>query len=245
MVMHWLYMHRKTPIGGIRILKLCKGASLSVLCICACTRNSINKGETCLAIGDYQNAICFFQKAVNDNPASARSRRGIALSLLQQCSAHESEGKATPAEWKSALAALQYARRIKDNPDLKAQEAVANFKLAKALESRGDTSSALRFAFQALALQPQDVRMIDYAAVLSHRMGDAATARDLFLQATIVDSNDAVAFFDVGMLYWYSQNVLQAHDWWLKALKRSPTDTAVVYWVAKAELELKKMAGKK
>ena len=196
-------------------------------------------------IGDYQNAVLFFQKSIDDDPGSFRPRRGLALSLLQKCSALESEGTVTAEEWKSAARAVHYALRIYDDTSLRSQQAVAEVNAAKCFEARGDTISAVHCALQAVALQPRDVRAIDYAAVLSYRTGNNKAARDLFLQATVVDSSDAVAFFNIGMLNWYSRDKLRAYDWWLKALKRSPFDTVIVYWVARAESDLKRMAGRK
>ena len=218
---------------------------LLVTCLCGCVPDSPWKGEACLGIGDYENAIVFFQRSIDAHPVSFRSRRGLALSLLQKCSAREADGAVTAEEWTTAVLAAHYAQRIREDSTLRSRQAVAAFKAAKCFEARGDTANALRYALQAVALQPRDLSAINYAAVLSYRTGNAGAARDLFLQAVAVDSSDAVAFFDIGMLHWYSRDVLRAYDWWLRALKRSPSDTEIVYWVARAESEMKKMAGKK
>jgi tetratricopeptide (TPR) repeat protein len=215
------------------------------VCLCSCVHGPLEKGEDCLLIGDYQNAILFFQKSVEDDPGSFRPRRGLALSLLQKCSALESEDAATAEEWKSAARAARYALRIHRDSALQFQQATAEFNAAKRFEARGDTTAALQSALQAVVLQPRETRAINYAAVLSYRTGNTKAATDLFLQATLIDSSDAVAFYDIGMLHWYSHDILRAYDWFLKALKRSPSDTVIVYWVARAESELKRLAGKK
>ena len=225
------------PLGGT--------LAVFVVCLCTCARGPLEKGENCLLIGDYQNAILFFKKSIEDDPGSFRARRGLTLSLLQKCSAIESEDTATAEEWKSAARAARYALRIHDDSTLRFQQATAEFNAAKRFEARGDTAAALHSALQAVVLQPREIRAINYAAVLSYRTGNTRAATDLFLQATMIDSSDAVAFYDIGMLHWYSHDILRAYDWFLKALKRSPSDTVIVYWVARAESELKRMAGKK
>ena len=61
----------------------------------------------------------------------------------------------------------------------------------------------------------------------------------MFRKALGLDSSDASAHFNLGMIRWQAGDVRVAHGHWLKALKRLPQDEDVVYWFALSEKKLR------
>jgi Flp pilus assembly protein TadD len=197
----------------------------------------IAKGEECLRIGDYRNAIMFFERAVERNPGSARARAGLAKAWVQRCGA-PGAAEAGLEQWQRAVDLLSYAAALDQESAPTALRALAQYQLAKAHIAREDSASARTAANQATRLAPAESRYLNFAAILNFRAGQTDQARDQLIQASVVDTADVTSFFNLGMLAWRDGKPLEAHRWWTAALKRAPRDPNVQYWFAQAEVAL-------
>lgn len=212
--------------------------------IAGCGKTNVRKGEICLHIGDYKNAIIFYKKALEQDPGSFRVRRGLAAAWLQRSSAMEMENCITVKDWRTTAKCFEYTIELKRSREIEKQLAYVYYRLAKSLDKSRDTTGALRSAMKAVRLEPQNTQMLNYAAILNYRTGKTKTAYNLLLQSSVVDSTDATALFNLGMLHWYSHELLQAHQWWLKALAVDPKNETIQYWFARADSKLRKGSGK-
>ncbi len=212
---------------------------LPFITIVSCGKNHLEKGEICLNLGDYDNAICFFNKALKKNPDSFRIRRNLAMAWLQKSSTLEMEHISKLNDWQQTVHCFEHALKLEETDELKSRLAYSCYRFAKALDRAKDSTGALRAAMKSVRLQPINTQMLNYAAILNYRNGKTKTAYDLFLQTSVVDSTDATAFFNLGMLHWYSDELLEAYRWWLKALAVDPDDETIQYWFARADLKMR------
>ncbi len=237
---------RGAVVMSLREVQFVRPATAVCLIACivwcaGCTRDT-SKGEACLRIGDYRNAIVFFDRAIKRDPEAARPRIGMAKAWIQQCGA-PGGGHAGVEEWQRAVDLLAHADNLEPGVVSHALHAQVHDKLARACAAEGDSAEALRAANRAVTLAPGSSDYLNFAALLNYRQGNVQHARDQLIQATVVDSTDYTAFYNLGMLAWRENNQLEAQRWWVQALKRAPRNPAVQYWFAQAEVALAEKSG--
>ena len=72
-------------------------------------------------------------------------------------------------------------------------------------------------------------------ALAGEKLGNLDKSIELLMQNTVLDSTDATARFNLGMLYWKKNDIFTAYDWWLSALRLTPEDKDLAYWMVRAE----------
>jgi tetratricopeptide (TPR) repeat protein len=215
---------------------------LCLFALCAlpfgCGRGNIEKGDTCLHLGDFPAAISFYDAELKRSPDSYRARLGMGQALLQK-SAH---ANGDTALWKMALIHIEAARTLAPADEaipmaMLLQDAYAQ--LAHMLLSAGDTIGSLAALSRAIEYNPRSVEPVNLAGVIYFKLGDTEKAIALFKKAIALDSLHPAAHFNLGMLYWRNGQPEQAHAHWLTALKLSPGDEDILYWFALAEKRLR------
>jgi tetratricopeptide (TPR) repeat protein len=211
----------------------------AVVALCCCSGSPERRGGQCLDMGDFENALTFYSRAVHNQPTSYRARAGLAKAWLQYCCAPENGRRLTPDDWHKAVRYSLFAFRLRQTEDMKDALSMCQFRLARALSASGDSAGALSSAMESIRIRPLKPPFLNYAGILNHKAGKDSVARELFLRAQVLDSTDAVAPFNLGMLHWYKGEFLQAHHYWLRALKIAPRDQNVVYWFAAADVKVR------
>ena len=205
----------------------------------SCTVNDISKGETCLKIGDYEGAEKFFTRSIEDNPGNLNGRLGLAKAYLQKAYSLKKQGIDNPDNWHKAVRQFEFASRIKDTSIIIEDYSQALYLLAKSLTNNGDTLPAIDYLKDALLIAPSNSTILNFAGILNFKKGMDENAIDLFLQASVVDTVDASALFNIGIIHWYRNETIQAHHYLLQALKRKPDDESIIKWFAKADNALR------
>ncbi len=207
-----------------------------------CENDNLKKGNDCFNIGDFENAAYFYKKAIKDKPMSFSARSGLGMAQFQLCAEAEAAGKKQNFnKWNTVIKNLEFANRIKSTNDLKKQLAYAYYKAAKAREKDiGDMEYVLSLVLKGLAYKHDDVIMLNYAGIISHKLGKDSYAKDMLLQAIAVDSTDATAYFNLGMIDWLKKDDVGAYMFWAKAMSITPEDETIKYWFEKAEKSIEK-----
>lgn len=194
----------------------------------------MEKGEACLALGDYAMAIQFFSRVAEKDPLQYAARVGLGKALIQKSAA---EGDTAAIAY--ALVQLEAGRSLNPDADLAPLLADAHAEMARSWLHRKDTVSALGALARAVERDPKALSALNLAGIIYAKLGDADRAAALFEKALIVDSASASAHFNLGMLAWQADDVRGAHEHWLKALKALPQDEDALYWLALAEKRLR------
>ncbi len=215
---------------GIAILLLV----LSTLMLTACQPDDVEKGNISLSLGDYPRAMAFFEAALQERPDHAEARLGMGKALLQKAM----DGNDDPRIWDQAMLHLEAFRTLA--PDHGAQSLLSQAYTEKArfLLDRSDTLSALKSLARSRDIDPEDVAAINLAGILYCRLGQPDKGETLFFSALALDTANASANFNLGMLSWQRQDYEGARDFWSKALKNAPQDEDILFWFALSEKHL-------
>jgi tetratricopeptide (TPR) repeat protein len=228
---------KRTCYGwSISILKTAgfAAALCLALCLAGCGRKDLEKGWISLGLGDYPMAIRFFQAGVEADPGRYDAHLGLGQSLLQKSFA---EGDS--AAFAYGLVQLEACRSLAPSNDISGLLADAYFERAK-FQLRGrDTLSALANLSKAVERGPGNPKPLNLAGIVYGKLGETDKAESLFRKALELDSADASANFNLGMILWEAGEEQSAHGHWLKALKRLPQDEDVLYWYALSEKKLR------
>jgi tetratricopeptide (TPR) repeat protein len=214
-----------------------KKTCITTILICAallafgCRNRTIEKGEICLRLGDYPMAIAFFTDEVKRNPASFEARLGLGKALLQKGCADTQDTGA----WKNAIIQLDAAATLSPGDNVAALLSEAYLERAHMLLSAKDSIAALDALSRAIERNNRAIEPINLAGIIYFRMGEAEKAGALFAKAIALDSANAAARFNLGMVYWQAGRYDDARIQWYAALAASPKDRDILYWFALAE----------
>jgi tetratricopeptide (TPR) repeat protein len=210
---------------------LCISGLMTVLFLSGCKSRDVEKGEICLKLGDYPLAVAFFSEEVKRHPDSYEARLGLGKALLQQGCATASDTGA----WKSAIIQLEAAATLSPQDNIGPLLSEAYLKRAHMLLSAGDSIAALDVLSRAIECNTRAIEPINLAGIIYFRMGETDRAEALFTKAMRLDSANAAARFNLGMVYWQAGRYDDAHGQWYAALAASPGDKDILYWFALAE----------
>ncbi len=208
-------------------------ASFLAAFLLSCGNSVVEKGATCLRLGDYTGAAAFFKKALQRNPADYDARVGMGKALLQRVAAGEGDS----SDWKAALTHLEAARSLSAGAELDGLLAEAWTRRARMVLDTRDTLAALDALTRAIERNPEAGVPLNLAGIIYFRRGSDARAATLFSKALEFDDTNAETRFNLGMVYYHQGKLLQARRQWLKALEQRPEDPDIVYWFARAEKE--------
>jgi tetratricopeptide (TPR) repeat protein len=206
-----------------------------LMSLVSCNHDYVEKGDVCLALGDYRMAIEFYGKRLERAPEDYNARLGLGKALLQKAVDKEGDLEA----WDYSLVQLEASRTLKPSREIKKLLCDAYTAKSRLLLSRGDTVAALNSISRAVEYNGKEVEPINLAGIIYFRMGEEHKAEALFKRAVSIDSLHPTAYFNMGMIGWQRGDYTAAHGFWLKTLKIVPDDEDVIYWFARAEKELR------
>jgi tetratricopeptide (TPR) repeat protein len=218
---------------GNRLRRICASV-ITVAILSACGGKDLEKGWVSLGLGDYPMAIRFFQTAVEGNPRLYDARLGLGQALLQKAFAERDS-----ASFNYGLVQLEACRSLSQNADLAQILTDAYFERARGQLRGGDTVDALASLSKAIDRGPRNPKPLNLAGIVYGKLGEPEKAGTLFQKALQLDSADASAHFNLGMIRWQDGDIRSAHEHWLKALKTLPRDEDVLYWFALSEKKLR------
>jgi Flp pilus assembly protein TadD len=207
-----------------------------LIAFAGCRNRNLEKGEICLRLGDYPSAIAFFSEAVRRRPDSYEARLGLGKALVQKAC------DADTAAWKSACIQLEAARTLSPTSDIKALLSDVYLERAHQLLSCRDSIGALDALSRAIEFNNRALEPLNLAGIIYFRLGDVDKSEALFRKAVGIDSTNAAAHFNLGMVFWQGGKYRDAHAQWLSALAASPGDKDMLYWFALAEKKLREKA---
>jgi tetratricopeptide (TPR) repeat protein len=215
---------------------VCIGAAL--LCS-GCGKGPVEKGQLCVALGDYGMAIHFFEKAVHTHPGSYRARYGLGKALLQKAAYNNND----TLTWRKALIQLEAARNCSPTREVNEVLSAAwthygRWRMNDAHDYR-DSIAALRHISRAIDYHSGNAEAVNLAGIVYYNLGEIDKAVALFEKAMRIDSSAPEGFFNAGMVAWQQGSVAQAHTYWLQALKQAPEDQDILYWFARAEKRMR------
>ena len=217
----------------MRICTLLATIALLSTALVGCGNSNLDKGNLCLRLGDYPAAISFYSEEVKNHPDSYLGRLGLGKALLQKaCDADTSA-------WKSALVQLEAARTLSPTADLGGLLAEVYLQRAHQLLDAKDTVAALDVLSRSIESDKAAIEPLNLAGIIYYRLGETDKSEVLFTKAVGLDSVNASARFNLGMIYWQSGRARQAHAQWFAALAASPRDKDMLYWFALAEKKLR------
>jgi tetratricopeptide (TPR) repeat protein len=202
--------------------------------VLACDHGRIEKGRISLSLGDYPMAVRFFQTAVEENPQRYEARLGLGQALLQKAFAENDS-----AAFEYALVQLEACRSLAPSQDLSELLTDAYYERARSQLKGQDTLSALTSLSKSIDHGPKNTRPLNLVGIVYGKLGESEKAEALFRKALRLDSLDASAHFNLGMLAWQAGEIRPAHEHWLKSLKTLPDDEDVLYWFALSEKKLR------
>jgi Flp pilus assembly protein TadD len=207
-----------------------------MIAVSGCRNRNIENGGICLRLGDYPSAIAFYSDEVKRHPDSYEARLGLGKALLQKA------WDADTSAWKSALIQLEAAQTLLPGSAIRALLGDVYLERAQQLLAARDSVSALDALSRAIECNNRAIEPVNLAGIVYFRMGDADKSELLFKKAVGLDSANASARFNLGMVYWQSGRYKDAHAQWLAALAASPGDRDMLYWFALAEKKLRETA---
>ncbi|MDB5048821.1 MAG: putative lipoprotein [Fibrobacteres bacterium] len=215
----------RTLFAAVAVLSLALGA---------CDRNELERGRINLSLGDYPMAIRFFQASVEKNPQLYDGRLGLGQALLQKAFAENDS-----AAFGYALVQLEACRSLSPSQDLSEILTDAYYERARSQLKNQDTVAALSSLSKAIDRGPTNPKPFNLVGIVYGKLGESEKAEALFRKALLLDSMDASANFNLGMIDWQAGETRLAHGHWLKALTALPHDEDVLYWFALSEKKLR------
>lgn len=209
-------------------------AAVLMVCLLGCRDRNLDGGQACLALGDYPLAERFFARAVEADPQGYEARLGLGQALMQKAYA-----EADSVAFAGSLIQFEACRSLRPSQDLSGLLGEAYCERARVQLRGKDTLAALASLSKSLDRDPLSGKPLNLAGIVYGRLGDADKAEALFGKAIGVDSADASAHFNLGMLRWQAGDPKAAHAHWLAALKLLPNDEDILYWFALAEKKLR------
>ncbi len=200
----------------------------------SCRNTLLEKGQISLGLGDYVLAQSFFAKAVENHPEDYDARLGLGQALLQKAIA-----EADSVAFNYALIQFEACRTLQPSVDMNSLLADAYTERARSQLIRMDTLAALASLNKAIERNPGNTESLNLVGIIYGKLGETEKAQALFQKAMALDSNDASAHFNLGMIHWQSNEYVLAHGHWLQALKTLPKDEDVLYWFAISERKIR------
>ncbi len=210
------------------------GLLIILFIVNGCQNSVLEKGYACLDLGDYPLASQFFIRAVEENPEDYLARLGLGKALLQKATA-----EADSSAFAYALVQFEACRSLHPTEDLSSLLADVYTEKARICLNQNDTLSALSALAKATERAPHNVQPLNLAGIIYGKLGEVSKAKNLFAKVLQLDSNDASAHFNLGMILWQAGEFKPAHDHWLKALRAMPQNEDIIYWFAFAESKLR------
>ena len=207
-----------------------------LIAFAGCRNKNLEKGEICLKLGDYPSATAFFSEEVKRHPDSYEARLGLGKALVQKACDGDT------LAWKSACIQLEAARTLSPTSDIKALLADVYLERAHQLLSCRDSIAALDALSRAIEFNNRALEPLNLAGIIYFRLGEVDKSEMLFRKAVALDSANAAAHFNLGMVFWQGKRYNDAHTQWLSALAASPGDKDMLYWFALAEKKLREIA---
>lgn len=227
-------LERGLGMVGKMIRKRAMAAFACAVLAAGCRTDDLDKGQACLALGDYPLAQRFFARAVESDPRGYEARLGLGQALLQK-----SYAESDSAAFAGALIQLEACRSLRPSAEIGGLLAEAWTDRARGRLRARDTLEALADLSKAIERDARDPRPVNLAGIVYGRLGEAGKAEALFRKALGLDSADASAHFNLGMIRWQAGDAREAHAHWLAALKALPEDEDILYWFALAEKKLR------
>lgn len=212
--------------------------AIALLLLTGCNNTELQKGEECLKIGDFNNALSFFDRAVKKNPSSPIARYGYARAWYQKCQYLEKEGLENEADLRDAVRNLEYSSNLGFRDSLYTHLSYSLYRLSKIQILKNDSTMALNLANKAVKINQKNNDILNYAGILNYHLGDQSAAEDCFILASKNDSTDAAGLFNLGMIAWHNKDYTLAHQFWSKALNRAPDDETIINWYAESKVML-------
>ena len=201
----------------------------------SCGSSDIENGTVCLRLGDYNGAEKFFGRVLDRDPANYNARLGHGKALLQKFT----DRPLDTMSWNCAVMNLEAAGTLQSSNELGGLLSQVWAERARHLLRYRDTLSALEALSRAIESDPLSVESLNLAGIVYFRMGRVGKAKALLIRAAQIDSTNPSAFFNMGMIGWYENDINAAHRDWLRALKCSPRDEDILYWFARSEKRLR------
>ncbi len=202
--------------------------------IFGCRSADVDKGYACLGLGDYALAMHFFGSTVERDPESYEARLGLGKAQLQKA-VSESDS----AAFGQALMQFEACRTLRPSLDLSALLAEAYTEKGRSLLGRKDTLAALASLAKAIERDSKNAQPLNLAGIIYGKLGEVGKAEALFRKALELDTADASAHFNLGMILWQAGEYREANGHWLRVLKTMPDDQDVLYWFALSEKKLR------
>jgi len=209
----------------------------AILLLDGCISSDAQKGARCLELGDYDRAIVFFSRILENNPAHFDARLGLGKALLQRAIDNNDDS----VSWRLALMNTEAARTIGGGGEIDKLLSQLWLERAYGLLRTGDTLFAIEGLTKAIAFDPQNPEPLNVAGIVYFRMGKTEKARMLFERAIGADTLALSPLFNLGMVHWEQNQPRLAYDRWLVALKKAPGDETILEWFAAAEKRLREM----
>lgn len=210
--------------------------TLVAILVASCGSSTIEKGTTCIRLGDYPMAIRFFTHALEHDPGSFEARVGMGKALLQKAVAEKGDKSA----WQEAILHLEAAATLGGNDaEIPLLLSEVWFARAQNLVARKDTSGALDALSRSIEDDPGNPSPVNLAAIIYFRAGYTDKAEALFRKSVELDSAHPSSRFNLGMVLWSKGEYEEARKQWLLALKADPEDQDIIYWFAMAEKKLR------
>jgi len=207
---------------------------LVALCVIGCYRDSIEKGEMCVKLGDYATAIDIFSGIVKAHPDRFEARLGLGKALLQK-----SADLGDVVLWKEGIVQLEAAQTLSPYTAIRPLLSDAWLQRGRQLIATGDSTEGLDALARSLEYNPRSLDPLNLAGIIYFQHGDAEKAESLFAKAVIIDGSHAASRFNLGMIQWCRGAWAEAHANWLAALKASPNDPDIIYWFSRAERKIR------
>jgi tetratricopeptide (TPR) repeat protein len=215
-------------------------AVAALAAIAGCSQSPVEKGATCLKLGDYERAQVFFNEALSDDPGNYAARLGMGKAFLQRAA----DNPGDTVSWRDACMHFEAARTL--NPSGAALAPLLSqvwAERARRLLDKKDTISALEALTRAIGYAPRRAEPLNAAGIIFFRRGELDKAKALFSRAFFADSANTAVLFNLGMVAWGTGDFETAHGYWLRCLKLAPADETALYWFARAEKKKRETQG--
>jgi Flp pilus assembly protein TadD len=196
-----------------------------------CSESELEKGAISLNVGDYNRAITFYDRALNQNPANAAAHLGLGKALFQKAKAQSDDSTL----FIQSIVHIEAARTLGLSSEVNGLLSSVLTEKARIQLARKDTVGALEVLTHAIEYDRFSAGPLNLTGIIYFRTGRADKASVLFDYAISIDSNDVSPLFNRGMIAWQQNQIGIAHDYWFRALRKSPQDEEILYWFARAE----------
>lgn len=216
---------------------------LLLLLLSSCQEQDMrSRGQKSMELGDYARARQAWSALLDQNPADANARRGLAMTLFAEARSKEEQMLDASSLWDSCTAEFQILLRLDSSVTIRGMASTALFHQAHGLVEKEQHGRARKSLQHALALDSLNGFAWNLLGLAWEDAGDTAKARLAYERGISFQSSLVACYVNLGNLHWRAGRSKDAWEFWSLGLEQDSTNSYLRYWRDRALQNLEEKA---